>query len=63
MSETINNYGMIYWKYFSKQNYFDKHGVFIGILFSAPLLIIGFIQLVSYHILLILFYFIFTYFI
>jgi hypothetical protein len=47
LSETINSYCAIHWKEFSKQNYFDNQGVFIGILFAAPLLSICLFQLVS----------------
>jgi transmembrane protein 18 len=46
LSETINSYCATHWKEFSKQNYFDNQGVFIGILFAAPLLAICLFQLV-----------------
>ncbi len=46
VSEAINSLCSNNWRRFSSQNYFDEHGVFIGIFFSGPLLIIGFIQLV-----------------
>lgn len=46
LSEPMNSFGSSHWKEFSKQNYFDKNGIFIGILYSAPLLCIGFFQLV-----------------
>lgn len=46
-AERINSYCSVNWRLFSKQNYFDKAGVFAGIVFSAPLLCICFIQLVS----------------
>ena len=46
MSERINSYCDQHWLEFSKQNYFDKHGVFAGIMFAGPLLLICFFQLV-----------------
>jgi transmembrane protein 18 len=46
LSETINTFCSSHWKEFSRQNYFDKNGIFVGILFSAPLLCICLFQLV-----------------
>ena len=48
MSERINGICAARWDQFSTQNYFDEHGIFAGIMFAAPLLFIGFVQLVSY---------------
>ena len=45
--EYINTYASINWQLFSDQNYFDKHGVFIGVIIATPLIFICFIQLVS----------------
>eukprot|EP00002_Diphylleia_rotans_P008417 TRINITY_DN1822_c0_g1_i1.p1 TRINITY_DN1822_c0_g1~~TRINITY_DN1822_c0_g1_i1.p1 ORF type:complete len:150 (+),score=33.73 TRINITY_DN1822_c0_g1_i1:47-496(+) len=39
MAETINTYCAENWRSFSTQNYFDKNGIFISTLYSAPLLI------------------------
>lgn len=50
MSEYINSYGAANWQSFATQNYFDAHGIFIGIMFSGPLLFVGFVQLVNNHI-------------
>lgn len=47
-SEYLNSLCAENWRFFSTQNYFDKHGVFAGIFFAGPLLFIGFVQLVSY---------------
>mmetsp|Transcript_40516 Transcript_40516/g.41345 ORF Transcript_40516/g.41345 Transcript_40516/m.41345 type:complete len:175 (-) Transcript_40516:138-662(-) len=47
LSERINSYCAQNWRLFSKQNYFDKKGIFSGIFFSGPLLAICFFQLVS----------------
>jgi hypothetical protein len=47
-SEYINSLCAQNWRFFSTQDYFDKHGVFAGIFFAGPLLFIGFIQLVIY---------------
>ena len=45
--EYINTYASINWQLFSDQNYFDQHGVFIGVIIATPLIFICFIQLVS----------------
>ena len=45
-SERINSYCATHWEEFSTQNYFDEHGVFSGLLFSGPLLLILLFQLV-----------------
>merc|ERR1712100_340477 len=45
-AERLNNLAKGRWKDFSKQNYFDKNGIFMSGVLSAPLLLIGFIQLV-----------------
>lgn len=37
-AETLNRLAGEQWQQFAGQNYFDKHGVFISVLFSAPLL-------------------------
>lgn len=47
-SERINKYCSEHWREFATQNYFDVQGIFIGIMFSAPIIIIGFFQLVSF---------------
>ena len=47
MSERVNEYCANHWMDFAKQNYFDKHGVFAGIMYAGPLLIIALFQLVS----------------
>lgn len=47
MSEYINAYCSEHWREFSSQDYFDKHGVFAGSVFAAPLLGIALFQLVS----------------
>jgi hypothetical protein len=46
-SENLNSYCRVHWREFSKQDYFDKAGVFAGIMYSGPLLLVLFIQLVS----------------
>lgn len=48
ISERLNGYCATHWQEFSTQNYFDEHGVFTCIIFSAPLLIIGFMQLINF---------------
>lgn len=47
-SEKINGYCAVHWRSFSKQNYFDEHGTFASALFSGPLLLIGFAQLINF---------------
>eukprot|EP01041_Mallomonas_annulata_P005430 gene5430-10885_t len=47
LSESINSYCSEHWRLFSNQNYFDQHGVFSGIMFSGPLLLICFFQLIN----------------
>jgi hypothetical protein len=41
-AEFINAYAQEHWEEFSKQDYFDKRGVFTSTLLSGPLLISGF---------------------
>ena len=45
-AEYLNSYCANHWTEFSRQNYFDKQGVFAGTVFAGPLLAIAFIQLV-----------------
>jgi hypothetical protein len=45
-AERINDACKTRWQSFSKQNYFDKNGIFMSGVLSAPLLLIGFVQLV-----------------
>ncbi|CAK4694210.1 hypothetical protein LEN26_006938 [Aphanomyces euteiches] len=47
VSERLNALGQEHWRVFASQNYFDKNGVFMGILVAGPLLAVGFVQLVS----------------
>lgn len=46
-SEYINTYLRNRWHDFSRQNYFDEHGVFMGVMWAGPLLILGFTMLVG----------------
>lgn len=45
-AESINYWCAFNWRSFTRQNYFDEHGVFMSIMVSMPLLVIAFIQLV-----------------
>eukprot|EP00750_Incisomonas_marina_P005839 INCI14165.1.p1 GENE.INCI14165.1~~INCI14165.1.p1 ORF type:complete len:208 (-),score=39.03 INCI14165.1:193-744(-) len=45
-SEVVNAFLHEHWRDFATQDYFDEHGVFFSCLFSGPLLILGFLQLV-----------------
>ena len=37
-AEWINTYGANNWQSFATQNYFDKNGVFVSVVFSGPML-------------------------
>jgi hypothetical protein len=45
LSEYINSYAAEHWRIFATQNYFDKGGVFVGIMFCGPLLVDCFMML------------------
>lgn len=45
-SEMINTFLRNRWPDFSRQNYFDEHGIFMGVMWAGPLLILGFTMLV-----------------
>lgn len=47
MAETLNQIGNSRWRDFATQNYFDKNGIFMGIMICAPLLIVCFVMLVT----------------
>lgn len=47
LSEFINACLRDRWQDFSNQNYFDEHGIFMGVMWAGPLLILGFTMLVS----------------
>ena len=47
LSEHVNTLCQQNWKSFAKQDYFDKQGVFAGIMYSGPLLFVSFVQLVN----------------
>ncbi|CAM9216148.1 unnamed protein product [Sphacelaria rigidula] len=46
-SEYINTYLRNHWQDFSRQNYFDEHGIFMGVMWAGPLILLGFAMLVS----------------
>merc|ERR1712032_1200300 len=39
-TEWLNTYGAAHWRDFATQNYFDKGGVFVGVMYAAPLMLI-----------------------
>ena len=45
-AQYINEFGNSHWKEFATQNYFDSNGLFISVLFSAPILVTVFTQMV-----------------
>lgn len=47
LAERLNAFCAAHWMLFSKQNYFDDHGVFAGVVYAGPLLLICLFQLVS----------------
>ncbi|CAM9420825.1 unnamed protein product [Laminaria digitata] len=47
LSEVINTFLRNRWPDFSRQNYFDEHGIFMGVMWAGPLLILGFTMLVN----------------
>ena len=54
LSERINTFCAANWQAIASQNYFDTSGVFAGMMFSGPLLIMLLFQLVSYQLVLLL---------
>ena len=48
LGETLNGLASKYWERFSKQDYFDKRGVFFTAVVSLPLLLTTFIVLINY---------------
>ncbi|GBG32932.1 Transmembrane protein 18 [Hondaea fermentalgiana] len=46
-AEWLNAYGREHWREFSKQNYFDEHGFFAGMVFAGPLLLLMFFQMLN----------------
>lgn len=46
--ERINSIAAQHWQLFAGQNYFDQHGIFVGAILGAPLLLIMFTILVIY---------------
>jgi len=47
-AERLNEYGRENWESFATQDYFDKNGIFVTIMLSAPLLSICFFMMISY---------------
>ncbi len=47
LAEILNTIGSRRWREFSTQNYFDRSGIFMGIMVCAPLLIVCLCMLVS----------------
>jgi hypothetical protein len=48
LGETLNGLGSAHWERFSKQDYFDRRGVFFTAVVSGPLLLTTLIVLVNY---------------
>ena len=44
--EPLNALARQHWKAFARQNYFDPHGIFVGAVVAAPLLLSMFVALV-----------------
>ncbi|KAJ0409876.1 hypothetical protein P43SY_005770 [Pythium insidiosum] len=45
MTQRLNAWAREHWRLFATQQYFDERGVFMAIFYAAPLLAIGFFQL------------------
>lgn len=45
VTESLNSWARTNWKLLATQQYFDQRGIFIGIFYAAPLLALGFFQL------------------
>jgi hypothetical protein len=43
-SETLNTIAHLRWRSFSKQDYFDNHGFFVGVMYSGPLLLVAMVR-------------------
>ena len=46
-AEWLNTFAREHWQEFAGQNYFDKRGVFISVMYSMPLLCLAFFVLIS----------------
>ena len=46
-AEFLNRQAAAHWQEFAGQNYFDKHGVFVSLVFCAPLLAAAFVILIN----------------
>lgn len=46
-AEKLNDYGSETWEKFASQNYFDKTGVFVSLMVSAPLLFVSACMLIA----------------
>jgi len=47
-AERLNNLGGEHWESFATQNYFDKRGIFISLMVSAPLLCVSVLMLIAF---------------
>ena len=47
LSDTLNIIGASRWREFATQNYFDRGGIFMGIMVCAPLLIVSLFMLIG----------------
>ena len=47
-AEWLNGLGAVHWENFASQNYFDKGGIFIGIMLCGPLLLDCMMMLVMF---------------
>merc|ERR1711924_487547 len=46
-AEYLNSWAHTHWRSFAKQDYFDKNGVFISIMYSAPMLCLALFVLLN----------------
>ena len=47
LAERLNTWAADNWGAFATQNYFDSNGLFLAVVYALPLIVIGFVQVVS----------------
>jgi hypothetical protein len=47
LAEPLNTFASRHWHLFASQNYFDRHGVFVSVVYSGPLLLVALVIVVA----------------